>query len=63
MIGTCLHLQHGGVGIYTVWALATDLRVPVKAFMKVDRERVSILKNGSRTGNFSDPQSVVCSRM
>jgi len=35
----------------------------VKAFMNVDRERVSILKNGSRTGYLVEPQSDKCSRM
>jgi len=38
-------------------------RSPVKAFINVDRERVSILKNGSRTGYFVEPQSDKCSRM
>lgn len=31
--------------------------------MKLDTERVSIRKKGSRTGNFLEPQSVVCSSM
>ena len=36
----------------------------VIAFMKVDNDRRSILKKGSRTsGNFSLPQRTVCSRM
>jgi len=35
----------------------------VKAFINVDRERVSILKNGSRTGYAVEPQSDKCSRM
>ena len=33
------------------------------AFMKFDMDRSSILKNGSRTGNFSEPQRTTCSRM
>lgn len=36
---------------------------PVNAFMNVDNERLSILKKGSRTGYFWEPQSTVCSRM
>ena len=36
---------------------------PVNAFMKVESERVSILKNGSLTGYFCEPHSVVCSKM
>lgn len=31
--------------------------------MNVDRERLSILKNGSLQGYFSEPHSTVCSRM
>ena len=31
--------------------------------MKVDNERFNILKNGSRTGYFSDPHKTVCSSM
>lgn len=40
-----------------------DSSVPVKAFMKVDRDLLSILKKGSLQGYFSDPHSTVCSRM
>jgi len=36
---------------------------PVKAFMNVDRDRVSILKNGSRTGYLVEPHSDKCSRI
>lgn len=36
---------------------------PVKAFMKVERDRFSILKKGSRTGYLCEPQRTVCSRM
>ena len=36
---------------------------PVKAFINVAILRFVILKNGSRHGNFSEPQSVVCSRI
>ena len=35
----------------------------VKAFMKVDRLRLSMEKNGSRTGKRSEPHSTVCSRI
>ena len=42
---------------YTVQSLA------VIAFMKVERDRFNILKKGSRTGYFCDPQSTECSRM
>ena len=31
--------------------------------MKLDRDRVSILKKGSRIGYFFDPHSTVCSKM
>jgi hypothetical protein len=37
--------------------------IPVKAFIKVDNDLLSILKNGSLTGNLWDPHNVVCSRM
>jgi len=37
--------------------------LPVRAFMKVARDLLIILKNGSRTGNLSEPHSTVCSRM
>ena len=37
--------------------------LPVKAFIKLERERVNILKNGSRTGYFFEPQRVTCSSM
>ena len=37
--------------------------VPVKAFMKVERDRLSILKNGSLTGNLCEPHNTVCSKM
>ena len=33
------------------------------AFMKVWSDLLIILKNGSRTGNFSEPHNTVCSRM
>ena len=33
------------------------------AFMKLASDRLSMLKNGSRTGYRSEPQSTVCSRM
>ena len=45
------------------WFMRSCAHSPVKAFMKVESERVSILKNGSRTGKRCEPQSVVCSRM
>lgn len=37
--------------------------IPVKAFMNVDSDLLSILKKGSLQGYFSDPHSTVCSRM
>lgn len=40
----------------------TDI-IPVKAFMKVERDRLSILKNGSLTGNLCEPHRAVCSRI
>ena len=33
------------------------------AFMKVERERLSIFMKGSLTGNLAEPQRAVCSRM
>ena len=42
---------------YIVWSLA------VSAFIKVAMDRLSILKNGSRSGYVWDPQRTVCSRM
>ena len=37
--------------------------LPVKAFMKVAKERFVILKKGSLTGYLEEPQRVVCSRI
>ena len=37
--------------------------LPVKAFMKVERDLLSILKNGSLTGQLCEPHRAVCSRM
>ena len=37
--------------------------IPVIAFIKVDMDRLSILKKGSLTGNCSEPHNTVCSRM
>lgn len=42
---------------------AAGVCVPVKAFMNVDSDLLSILKKGSLQGYFSDPHSTVCSRM
>lgn len=36
---------------------------PVRAFMKEFRDRFIMAKNGSRTGNCSEPHSTVCSKM
>ena len=40
-----------------------QFHTPVKAFIKVARERFIILKNGSRTGYRCDPHNAVCSRI
>ena len=43
--------------------LARTSFIPVKAFMNVERDLVSILKKGSLMGYFCEPHKVVCSRM
>lgn len=48
----------------TIWYFnETIATIPVKAFMKVERDRLSILKNGSLTGYLSEPHRTVCSRI
>lgn len=37
--------------------------LPVMAFMNVAKDRFSILKKGSRTGNLWEPHNTVCSKM
>ena len=49
--------------LYRSTSMSNQTTSPVMAFMKVERDRVSILKKGSRTGYRWDPQSVVCSKM
>lgn len=44
------------------WTILKN-KIPVIAFMNVDRDLLSILKNGSLIGYWEEPHSAVCSRI